>query len=116
MPTTINWQSPNGTILSFGVYQHSGDWTDVSGIYMFCRQESNGSYTPLYIGQASSLKDRLPLHEQWIPAVQKGASTVHAAVVPLQDDRDLFEKQLIQQFQPLLNQQHKGIINALLNS
>lgn len=116
MSNTINWQSPNGTILSFGVYQHSSGWNDVSGIYMFCRQEQNGSYTPIYIGQAASLKDRLPQHEQWYPAVQKGASTVHAAVVPLRDDRDLFEKQLIQQFQPPLNQQHKGIINALLNS
>jgi len=116
MSNTINWQSPNRAILSFGVYQHSDNWNDVSGIYMFCRQEQNNSYTPVYIGQAASLKDRLPQHEQWNPAVQKGASTVHAAIVSSQDDRDLFERQLIQQFQPILNQHHKNILAGLLAS
>lgn len=110
---TINWQSPTGPVLSFGVYHHSSGWNDVSGIYMFCRQEHDGSYTPVYIGQAASLKDRLPQHEQWNRAVQKGASTVHAAVVPSQDDRDAFEKELIQQYQPILNQHHTGLLSAL---
>lgn len=61
---------------------------------MFCRRELNGSYTPIYIGQAASLKDRPPLHEQWNPAVRKGADSVHVALVPSQADRDFFEVHL----------------------
>ena len=118
MATLINWQAPDGCTLHFGVYQHEGQWNHVSGIYMFCRQESNGSYTPIYIGKAASLKDRLPLHEQWNPAVRKGAGSVHAAVVPQERDRDYFERCLIQEFGPELNVHHKdsiglGMISSL---
>jgi excinuclease UvrABC nuclease subunit len=114
MTNAINWQSPNGQNLEFGIYQYLGQWNPVAGVYMFCRQELNGSYTPLYIGQAQSFQDRLSRHEQWNPAVQKGASVVLAAVVPLQANRDLFERQLIQQYQPPLNQQLRGGLASLL--
>jgi excinuclease UvrABC nuclease subunit len=110
MTTEIIWHAPDLRTLSFGVYQHDGQWNDLSGLYMFCRQELNGSYTPLYIGQAVSLKDRLPLHEQWNPAVRKGAQVVLAKVVAHQSDRDYFERCLIQQFQPELNVHHKDSI------
>jgi hypothetical protein len=110
MITKINWRAPDQRPLNFGVYQHDGQWNDVSGIYMFCRHELNGFYTPLYIGQAASLKDRLPPHEQWYPAVRKGAQVVLAEVVSHQPDRDYFERCLIQQFQPELNVHHKDSI------
>ena len=77
---------------------------------MFCRQEMNGSYTRLYTGQAVSLKDRLPRHEQWCPAVRKGAQVVRAKVVEHQRDRDYFERCLIQEFQPELNVHHKDSV------
>jgi excinuclease UvrABC nuclease subunit len=110
MTTKIIWRAPDFRTLDFGVYQHDGQWNDLSGLYMFCRQYMNGSYTPLYIGQAASLKDRLPLHEQWNPAVRKGAQVVLAKVVEHQRDRDYFERCLIQQFQPELNVHHKDSI------
>ena len=109
MVPTIEWAAPDGRKLQFGVYDHGGNWLDVSGVYMFCRREANGTYTPLYIGQASSLKDRLPQHEQWSPAVRKGADSVHVAVLSSQADRDYFEPALIQHFQPELNIQHKEL-------
>lgn len=99
----INWNSPAGGAISFEVFNMNGEWNHVSGIYMFCRQESNGSYTPLYIGQAESFRDRLTNHEQWLPAVHIGASVVLAGLVPTQANRDKYEQQLIQQFQPPLN-------------
>ena len=116
MVTTIDWFAPDGRKLSFQVLQYSGNWNPVSGVYMFCRRELNGSYTPLYIGQAASLKDRLPLHEQWNPAVHRGASAVLVVVIQSQADRDYFERCLIQRFQPDLNTHHKevpGILGSL---
>lgn len=116
MVTTIDWFAPDGRKLSFHVLQHDGNWNHVSGVYMFCPMARNGIHTPLYIGQAASLKDRLPLHEQWRPAVDRGACSVHAALVQSQIDRDYFEECLIREFQPELNTHHKespGILGSL---
>ena len=113
MVTKIDWVAPDNRNLSFQVFRHDGDWLPVSGVYMFCRREANGTYTPLYIGQASSLKDRLPLHEQWSPAVRKGADSVHAVLLASQADRDYFEQALIAHFQPELNTHHKGGLGML---
>lgn len=113
MVTNIDWLAPNGRKLSFQVLRHDSNWKHVSGLYMFCRQELNGTYIPLYIGQATSLKDRLPNHEQWSPAVRKGADSVHAVVVPSQADRDYFEECLIRQYQPNLNVHHKIAIRTI---
>lgn len=116
MANTIHWQSPNGQNLEFGVYQYQDQWNPVAGIYMFFRQELNNSYTPLYIGQAQNLKDRLAHHEQWRPAVQIGGSVVLAVAVPLQANRDLFERQLIQHYQQPLNVQLKNSLSSFLPS
>ena len=80
---------------------------------MFCRLEPNGKSTPIYIGQAKSFKDRLPNHEQWAPAARLGATTVHAALVPSQDARDQYERELIHEFQPSLNKHHLGGLGLL---
>lgn len=107
MVSIIDWFAPDGRKLSFHVLQHDATWNDISGVYMFCRIESPSTYIPLYIGKAASLKDRLPLHEQWNPAVRKGASIVLAAVVRFEQDRCYFEENLIRDFQPELNVHHK---------
>ena len=110
----IQWQSPTHGPISFTKHAHASLWNEVAGIYMFCRLESQGTYTPLYIGQAGSLKQRIPQHEQWPRAVQQGASFVLAALVPIQIDRDNIERQLIQHFNPTLNTQHKNALAGLL--
>jgi excinuclease UvrABC nuclease subunit len=79
----------------------------VPGIYMLCYFDPTSTYRPLYIGQALNLKDRLARHEQWGPALQRGASAVLVAKVPGQADRDSFERLLIEEFQPPLNDQLK---------
>ena len=107
MVSIIDWFAPDGRKLSFHALSHPSDWYSVSGVYMFCRIEAPSTYIPIYIGKAVSLKDRLPLHEQWNPAVRKGASIVLAAVVRFEQDRCDFEENLIREFQPELNVHHK---------
>lgn len=91
----------------FGVFQHDVKWNDTAGIYIFCGLNQQNQWVPLYIGQAASFRDRLPLHEQWNPARKLGATHVHAKAVSQQYQRDSIEQQLIRSFQPRLNTQLK---------
>lgn len=87
----------------FGIFNHSGQWSTVSGVYIFTGINAQNQWVPLYIGQASSFSERLPNHERWSEAQQLGATHVHAMVVSRQDDRDRIEQHLIQAYQPQLN-------------
>ena len=87
----------------FTIYQPPTQWNNVAGIYIFVGVNSQNQWDPLYIGQADSFQDRIPSHEQWEPAVELGATHVHAMVVPLEANRDTIEKELIQAYQPPLN-------------
>lgn len=81
-------------------------WNDVAGIYIFARPFL-GQWQAIYVGQASSFKDRLGNHERWTEALRRGATHIHALIVPLQASRNNIEQSLIQTYQPPLNQQLK---------
>lgn len=98
----INWASHE-----FEVHSPSVSWHDVPGIYIFAGLNQASKWVPLYIGQASSLSDRLTGHERWAEAVRRGATHIHAMVVNYQRDRDIIEQMLIRAFQPPLNVQLK---------
>lgn len=99
---TINWISHE-----FTVYQHTGQWNNVGGIYIFAGVNPQNQWTPYYIGQYDSFQNRIPSHEQWGKAQSLGATHVHAMVVSLAATRDTIESELIQAFQPHLNAQLK---------
>jgi hypothetical protein len=79
----------------------------VAGNYAFVKQLPNERFVPLYFGQASDLRDRLPTHERWEEAKKAGAthamahSTQGGEQVRLDEERDL-----ISQWNPSLNVHH----------
>lgn len=83
-------------------------WADVGGIYVFALPESLYGWRPLYIGKASSFKNRLSNHERWDEAVKRGVVHVHAKVVSREVDRDTIERNLIQRYQPPMNDKLKN--------
>ncbi|WP_155716920.1 hypothetical protein [Burkholderia stagnalis] len=94
--------------LTFEVHPPTANWNDVAGIYIFATwSQQHSQWIALYIGQASSLKDRLSNHERWDEALRLGATHVHVLVVPTQASRNSIEQSLIQACQPRLNQQLK---------
>lgn len=95
--TTIKWSQ-----YAFEVYPANSSWNNASGIYIFATS-SNGYWKPLYIGQASSFKDRFSQHEKWDSAIKLGMTHIHVMVVSRQSDRDAIEKYLISVFKPQLN-------------
>lgn len=100
--TDYSWKARSGAVVNFKAYTFNTQWNDVSGLYIYFKVE-NGTRRPVYIGQAGSFRDRLSNHERHDDAVRAGAAGILAAIVGSQTDRDSFEKELIQQFQPELN-------------
>ena len=102
--STFNWPLGNGQTLEFTVYGSSTTWNKKAGLYIFTYLTQQG-WTPVYVGQTDDFSARLPNHERWDEAVRLGATHVHAVVVPLQANRDLWERMLIRNLQPRLNDQ-----------
>lgn len=90
----------------FSIHDPDVQWADVAGIYIFAKSDQ-GQWQPIYVGQASSFKDRMANHERWAEAQRLGATHVLALIVPQQASRDGIERSLIQTFEPPLNQQLK---------
>lgn len=87
---------------TFNIHGFDARWNDVPGLYIFSRQTANG-WVPLYIGQATSLRDRLCRHEREAEARRLGATHVHAMVEKSALARNYAEAQLIGWFNPPLN-------------
>jgi excinuclease UvrABC nuclease subunit len=99
MADTVVWAGKH----QFSVHRHTDNWNAVAGIYMFCGINQEGQWSPLYIGQAESLSQRIPNHERWPEAAQLGATHIHALVVPHGATRTEVEAELIRAYQPRLN-------------
>lgn len=106
MVPKVNWPLGNGQTLQFEAYGRNEGWNDVPGLYIFSYLKG-GSWYAVYVGQASSFRERLPNHERLNEAIQKGATHIHATVVREQPRRDALEQMLISHLQPPLNTQHR---------
>lgn len=102
--STCNWPLGNGQTLGFTIYDSNRNWKKVAGLYVFSYQ-ALGGWNPLYIGQTDDFSSRLPNHERLQEAVNRGATHIHAAVIPQAVQRDRYEAMLIQYLQPTMNTQ-----------
>jgi len=104
---TCNWPIGNNQTLSFSIHAENKNWNKVAGIYIFTYRASSGTWLPLYVGQTDDFSARLPSHDRLNEAIRLGATHIHACVIPLQKDRDLFEAALVRVLQPQLNEKLK---------
>ena len=65
---------------NFGVYTTDTVFIDVGAVYIFSKRvigsDGRGTHTFLYIGQTSSLEDRIPYHEKWPFAQRNGVNCI----------------------------------------
>lgn len=107
MNANVNTQQVTWGGYAFEVCQKDGQWSSLSGIYIFTGS-IQGAWRALYIGQTKSFAARPGgFHSEWAAAQRLGATHVHARVVHDQRDRDALEQTLIRQFQPPLNQHYR---------
>jgi excinuclease UvrABC nuclease subunit len=102
MAGRCHWPIGGGETLEFEIVAPYTAWNDVPGLYIFAR-EDDSNWHALYVGQAESFATSLANHGRWIDAVRRGATHIHARVVPRQYDRNLWEGALIRTLQPILN-------------
>ena len=78
MVRECEWTGKSGTKYHYTIYEIGGDWNDIPGNYIFAKETSLRNWTPLYIGETESFKDRLPNHNE-LPCIQRNGGThIHA--------------------------------------
>lgn len=89
----------------FFVEFRSSDWHELPGVYVFAKlMNGEGELEPLYIGETNNFATRFPSHEKWASAARLGATQIHAMVVSDEECRKQIERELIDYYDPILNQ------------
>ena len=92
----VYWRGISGNYGYF-IYRIGTVFKDEPGNYIYAKETST-SWIPVYIGQTSSLKDRLANHEKEECAKKNGATRLHAhtqsrgEVIRLAEESDLVRK------------------------
>jgi hypothetical protein len=77
-----------------------------AGNYAFVKQLPNGNFTPLYFGESEDVQSRIPGYDRWEVARRVGVTHVMGHTSPVGVVARLAEERdLIQQWHPLLNTQ-----------
>lgn len=106
----IDWPGQSGKTYRYWSSAFTDTFKDAGGNYMFVKQLANGNYLPVYIGQADSLKNRLPNHDRLEEAKRAGATFLMTHTTPAGEAARLAEeKDLIQRWNPVLNTQHRKV-------
>jgi hypothetical protein len=105
----IDWPGQSGLMYRYWFAGFTDSFKDEGGNYMFVRPAGNG-YLPVYIGQADSLRSRLPGHERLADAKRAGATLVMCHTTPGGETARLAEERdLIQRWAPALNTHHQKV-------
>lgn len=100
----ITWPGQSGRTYDYAIYPIGTAFVDKPGNYLYARQSSAGRWQPTYIGQTSSLRDRLADHERESCAKRNGATHIHVHLSSSSEDvRRAEESDLIAKWQPVCN-------------
>ena len=106
-PQRITWTGFSGIAYTYSIYRLEGIWNDFPGNYIFARQNAQGFWEAIYIGETSSLRDRLNGNHEKLPCARMHHfSHVHARVNQAGGaDRRVEEDDLIASYNPPCNRQ-----------
>ena len=94
----INWEGASGSKYGYWIYKIGTTFKDAPGNYIYAKETRPGYWSPVYIGQTSSLANRLADHEKEACATRNGATHIHAHTgsdseqVRRAEERDLIDK------------------------
>lgn len=105
----IDWPGRSGRIYRYYFANLSLPFVAVPLNYAFVKRLANGNFLPIYFGETSNGHDRLtPSHEHWATAFRMGATDVMAHTTQGGElVRCAEEQDLIEQWDPPLNTQHR---------
>lgn len=109
MADTVDWLGQSGETYTFNYYELSTNFKSVPGVYIFVKV-TGGSLSPIYVGEAEDLKDRLTTnlenHHKYDCAINAGATHLCVMVVNGGEQARLdIETDIRQSYQPPCNDQ-----------
>lgn len=101
----IVWEGKSGNKYSYWIHKIGTGFKDAPGNYIYAKEISPGRWKPVYIGQTSSLSDRLGNHEKEGCATRNGATHIHAHTSSSSEAARLGEEiDLIKRWSPVCNE------------
>lgn len=104
--STIMWPGQSGRKYKYWIHPIGTSFKDEPGNYIFAKETKPGHWSPVYIGQTSSLDTRLANHEKEACAKRNGATHIHAHTNSAESSRLSEEKDLIMRWEPPCNDQY----------
>lgn len=104
---TVQWRGESGRFYEYWVYPVNTTFKDQPGNYIYAKTNVAGQWQALYIGQTSSLSQRLGGHEKERAAkLRYGATHIQAHLAGYDEQsRRAEETDLIRRYRPPLNEQ-----------
>lgn len=102
---TASWRGHTGNVYRFSVYDANADrtWFDIAAVYIFAQRTSCG-WVALYVGEATSIRDRLTSDHEKLPCARRNLYThIHIRARAETRVRLSEEKDLIAGLNPLCN-------------
>lgn len=112
MSDVIDWTGKSGKQYRYWFLENvtAASIKTVPGNYAFVKRLPNGNFTPLYFGVAEDLSERISNHDRWDDAIRAGMTHVMSHTTPggekVRCDEEI---DLIQQWRPPLNTQHRQV-------
>ena len=96
----VTFTGQSGGKYKFEVYPRETTFNDVGGVYVFSKRGSQGTHTPLYVGQTHSFEyRRLAHHEKWECADPLGGNVICVHQENNEVQRKAKERDLIDAYQ-----------------
>ncbi len=103
MAEKVEWRCGSGQY-TYWAYPINTSFKDEPGNYIYAKRNSDGKWQAVYIGQTSSLSQRLASHDEEQTAIRYGATHILAHLNPDERARKSEEADLISTYVPPLIQ------------
>jgi predicted GIY-YIG superfamily endonuclease len=102
---TVLWAGASGEQYRYWVYPINTSFKDQPGNYIYAMINARtGRWQAVYVGQTSSLGQRLATHEKEQAAMRHGATHIHAHLSGDEQARRAEETDLIRSLRPSVNE------------
>ena len=104
MAKSIKWKGGSGKTYEYWIHPIGADFKDEPGNYIYAAETQPHCWQAVYIGQTSSLSERLADHEKEACATRNSATHIHAHTTSGGERKRLAEENdLIKKRKPVCN-------------
>jgi hypothetical protein len=75
---TILWPGESGQTYKYWIYPIGATLASKAGNYIFAKETSPGTWSPVYVGETGDLSERFDDHHRMLCIKRNGATHIHA--------------------------------------